>query len=92
MTKLVPTAEVALELHTTRVALAPAGLDGRAAVVPKKAPLACETNVLEVNTALVVSGPAKTSKVPSVAPDPLGQVAPKKSIWVPTGPVPGWML
>jgi len=93
MTKSSPTAEVPALVHTSRVALAPAGLDGRAAVLVTKGPPAppSEVNGVVLSGVPVGSAPENTSNTPSVVPDPLGQPVPVNWIVVPGGPVGGSM-
>ena len=52
--------------HTTCVALAPAGLEGRGAVELEKKPPMPDTNGVELSTELLVRGPECTSNAPLV--------------------------
>jgi hypothetical protein len=72
-----------LDPHTTRVALAPAGLEGRGAVEPEKKPPVPDTKGVELSTGLLARGPEWTSNAPLV---PWGQSVTTKVIDVPAGP------
>ena len=80
--KAAPSTE--LDPHTTRVALAPAGLEGRGAVDPEKKPPAPDTKGVELSTELLARGPECTSNDPLV---PWGrQLVTTNVIDVPAGP------